>query len=120
LTDAERAATILALQAELDRIADQLTEVRGELKRRLTRLQTSQANVWRDGIGAGAGIAFAAPTSGLSLLISFWTITSLLVDLLDVNREGRAIHGLKDQLGSLLRRQTDIETEIEHLTARAP
>lgn len=120
MTDAERAETILALQAELDRVADQLTEVGGSLRRRITRLQTSQANVWRDGIGAGAGIMFAGPTSGYSLLISFWTMTALLVDLMEVKRERQAIHGLKERLGSLLRRQTDIEAEIELLAADAP
>ena len=62
----------------------------------------------------------AGPTSGYSLLVSFWTMTSLLVDLLDVRRERQAIRELKGRLGSLLQRQTDIEAEIERLAADAP
>lgn len=116
---AERARAILALQAELDESAQQLVGLKKELKQRLTRLQTSRANVWRDGIGAGAGIAFAGLTSGYSLLLTFWTMTSLLVDVLAVLRERQAIREMKERLGNLLERQSKVVAEIEELEAKA-
>ena len=61
----------------------------------------------RDVIGASAGIALAPPTSGLRLLVAFWSSCSLIVDGLDISSDVADLYGVAIEARQLrFRRQS--------------
>ena len=71
------------------------------------KLRVPMGKLVRDVIGASAGIALAPPTSGLSLLVAFWSSCSLIVDGLDISSDVADLYGVAIEARQLrFRRQS--------------
>ncbi len=116
MTEHQRA--VRAIEHELEQIATQLKADGLELTERLSRLRSTRWKIVRDAVGAGGGIVLAGPTTGVSLLVTFWTMTSLLIDNLDAWRERDAVRDLQARMALLLRRQAELTEQLEALARK--
>ena len=76
-----------AHRRELVGIGQRLQQLEAIRNAAAAKLKVPDSKLFRDGLLCGAGIILAFPTSGVSLVLTFWSSCSPLVDGLDISSD---------------------------------
>jgi hypothetical protein len=114
------AEVALTLRREAELVGVRLAEIERRRAEHQAGLTASQGKLWRAGLGTLVGMALLDVTSGVSLVVAFWTSTSLLVDRLDLGAQMRALDALDAEIGQLNGRLAALAAELDALGGTAP